>query len=552
MDVTLAEVRGALLSDWRPVLPDGLAARKAAPLLTTAWGELRDVASVGAWSSTIVQTGRLLELCLRASLSDAGTGNQGRHSQPLHKLLADSPPAARSDYPQAVNLLAGDTLRRLRNISAHLTEGSLMPTELAATQAVAILVAFVETLNPPHPKPRFSTLSTRDRDVRWMQENWRLLSPSLVGRWLHRASPSDARTLLTGNADDIFRHGLIGGLGALKWIADAARRTPPFNDEFARFACQEMVAIVQAAARTSALQLRKFLGPLRGTGLLPVDQILRVLLPHDEEWLESALLNSSPPGPAWNVRRWRQTNKQQWLRLKNTPNMDRLAAAAWARWDGSWSFVTNRVVLTKALPAPLGRAILRAAPTEAITLWLSKGRPPIGANIARICIVDPRADDVRRSDIASTYIARLEAARLNEVRQVPGALHSASAANSPFGHAVLRCCLAKEPSTDEWTDMVHLLWTAWAVSRSTRPTTVTRALELARRADAPLGDRLALTGMGRVDGKTSHSSDVLLPAKLVASWSSDEQEHWSAGRKRSPVMLAMVGLASLESYEIAV
>jgi hypothetical protein len=58
--------------------------------------------------------------------------------------------------------------------------------------------------------------------------------------------------------------------------------------------------------------------------------------------------------------------------------------------------------------------------------------------------------------------------------------------------------------------------------------------------------------MGRVDGKTSHSSDVLLPAKLVASWSSDEQEHWSAGRKRSHVMLAMLGLASLESYEIAV
>jgi len=78
MDVTLTDVREALLAGWSPEPPDGLAARKAAPLLAATWAELRDVASVGAWSSVIVQTGRLLELCLRAALSDAGAGNPPR------------------------------------------------------------------------------------------------------------------------------------------------------------------------------------------------------------------------------------------------------------------------------------------------------------------------------------------------------------------------------------------------------------------------------------------------------------------------------------------
>jgi hypothetical protein len=543
----LGDVRERILTDWTPAWETPRPADLAA--LTAAWNELRAVARVSAWSSVIVQIGRILEGSLAAALN-LDTARPGAPRNLNRMLLeAQSRVLSRDDLPSAASRVAGDDIRRLRNLSAHY--GELATSELAATQALAILVVFVEALHPKpiEPSGEWTTIAKTAPDELFV-ERWRELHPNVLARWVLAAPDPPVARILDSHADEFLL--ALARSTSSRGLTRLPARIAKFADHrttFGKHLHDNLVHVLTHLSHGSSSNWRRFVLNVPTLGLRPHAQVLAALMPYDGQWLiESMRGGRSPYLLARVITKMKTADHQQWNLLGGTDEeRRRIAEAAWDMWPDmhSYSFAANRFVLARSVRSALGAEIVRRAPRAAVLTYLEQVLDiPAVVRIGRFALGDPELGAEDRDRVRSSITERVRAAELRAVRWLPLVIHRVAMTNSALGQEILRTCVAKPAAGLEQRRLLcGVLALTWLVSRRSHATVVERARALARQAGP---DWATLVCAGILDicdepppGMVRKDLDAALVELVVP-----------ADATRDELGLALIGLPQLNPFAV--
>jgi hypothetical protein len=369
----LADVRAAILADWRVPASVTFDATERAQV-ERLWNELKRTESVRAWDSMIVLCGRLTEALLRRRIADAHVADSRITTATLAKLVtvASEHGLFVAGGYTAANGTVLNTTRRLRNWAAHSSDPSVEIGEREATQQLAILVAFTESIYPARRefvgiRPRTSLDS--------LDQYWHLCRPKQLLDLLS-AHSEDCSDFVSPRAtrfyDHVIRNGSLRTTIELLAFARCHDLDPePLRESLVR----NFPTILRNLRRASLRRMVDLVSAFRVFSLRPHSLILAVLIPMDEDILLALLRALSPHKAARRLEEVAKANQMLFRHLAlRFSRIDELTKVVWSAWDGtSTSYVANRFTLAWILPRNIRRAIIDTAPPGAIRVWASTG-----------------------------------------------------------------------------------------------------------------------------------------------------------------------------------
>jgi hypothetical protein len=489
---SLTDFRRRLLTDWTPPWISGDGVDDSAAL-ARIWQELKAVSSVGAWDSVVVQAGKLLERSLESALDMTSSSRPAAESAQnlpnLQRMLHEAKnKIAALETGAAASSVAGDNIRRIRNISAHFNEfGS---TELNATQAIATLLIFVEALTDPDPTINLAINTPVDADNDWFYLHWNEIRPNVFARWF-MASDDDAVAPLMALGEESVCERLLQSDSSRALTRLPARMARLHNSRavFGTVLERNIVSVLSHLSRGKSSNWRRFITPLGVLGLDTHSLVLTTLLPYDSKWLEDQLISGSSPYVVTRlVNRMRTGSHQQWELLGGTDDArrDRVARAAWRGWQANptLSFASNRFLLAKFAPPNLGPAIVHYAPREALLgYFINSQQFDQLVRIIRFAFYDRTLPDVDREEIWQVFLRRLRLATFQNTRNLPFVVHVSGMTSGFMGNTILQECIERPAIGSEDRRMLaKTLFLTWLVSRELRTAVTQRARRLADQA----------------------------------------------------------------------
>jgi hypothetical protein len=501
---SLSDIRERVFEDWAPPWQLPLFPHEDAGLKRT-WLELQSVASVQAWDSVVVQTGKLLEKTLVSALTrgqEQPPRDQTDRMPNLRRMLQEAEKTAEGlGSRSGANLIAGDNIRRIRNLSAHFSE--LGSTELHATQAIVTLLVFVEALVSQEPEPSGALQTPRDADDGWFIERWHEIKPNVLARWFIAADDVTALNLMNVHGAAVAcRLFQASSSRSLTRLPERMARLLEYRDVFGREFHARLVWILSCMSLGPSSNWRRFVLALGSLGLDLHRDVCTTLFPYDSEWLASQLESTASPHLVTRtIRRMRTASNQQWgLLASNENDCERIAVASWKRWEANptASFASNRFLLALSVPPALGARIVRHAPKDALSQYiLSTSQLPKLVRVIRLAIADPTLPPARREEIWTSFLVRLNQAPVHEIKNVPVGVHLTGMTSGVAGQTILNICLSKSPvSSSDRRPLLRMLLVIWLVSRNLRVKVGERARQLI--LDGPL-DWLSLECAGLID-----------------------------------------------------
>jgi hypothetical protein len=479
-DSYFSVIRQRIFDDWAP--PWNLDSNPRSRILQSAWRELRAVADVGAWSSVIVQSGRLMEATIRAALPADPISNRSGKPRGLYALLrtAYANDLLINQFPGSKN--AGEALRKLRNLAAHL-DGLEQPSELSATQAIVILLVFVEALTPEVAEQETPQGEGKTKSDEWFLENWGKTNPNFLIRRFLDSPVEIKRRLLEDQAYDIFDRMLQASSARALSRLPTFMRTVPAEYKYILGICihRRFVALLcRLAKRNTMAGWSFFIDELHNLGLKYHQAVLIVLLPYDSDWLLKELRSgTSPHKLVRRVIKVRRFNREEWrvlgadLRLAN-----KIGTEAWTTVSMTESFTRNRFLLARYLPMRLRKSIIFAAPPGVLTTYIYGLRQvALSFDVAHVALLNPELGRADRNEIKNAIRTRIRKADLQVLRSLT-LLPWYRGGSSKLAAEVFDLCIEREPQEDERHTMAQLLLAVWLCSPRHARQVCARATEL--------------------------------------------------------------------------
>lgn len=500
VDSTPEQIMERIFNDWVPPW-ERVPTSPGAAGLAWDWRQLRVIAGVGTWDLVSFQAGKILEGALKSVL-----GPRPRSRSTFEKMLEDAQEILPHQGRSSASTVAGDTIRRIRNLTAHFNDLTGQ-TALTAAQVVAILVVFVEALQPAdtgnaRDRDEADGLTDINRDIAWMRGNWHLMHPTSLGRWLFAASAEDAATLLDEHGDAVLLRVLRSP--ASRFLGRLPKHftgpgLAPYKQLLGRHIATNLVWILTCLSGSSAEIWRYFIGSLPSLGLPEHRRVLAALLPYDADWLlDQFASGASTYTTARNVRRMRTGQSKQWELLGHDNQRQRIAEGAWKGCDGSESFVKNRFLLALWSPPRLRRDMIMAAPRDILVAYVATcDQLPTVLQVARVVLFARPGDRALRDAVWAALVSNLTNADLDQVRGVPMALHRLRMTESFAAQETLRICLGKRASGEqERRRLARLALVAWQIAPPDLRPVVDCALKLVR---TTVGDWAMWCALGVLD-----------------------------------------------------
>jgi hypothetical protein len=513
------------------------------------WQELRNVEQADAWSSVVLQCGRILEFALGLKYVAPGVPARPIRKPTLSALLKNAYAlgAVLGSKKSGASPVAGDTLRRLRNLAAHYDELST-PSELHATQAILILLVFIEAVAGDRALP-FSFEKILDGvdadDEDWLLRNWQFLSPNFLLRSVLDGSDEFVTCLLSEGTQEVFDKLLQATSGrSLARLPWRMRRLGSYSVELAVALDRHLVWILARLSLGSSANWGFFLKESFALGFKSYYDALMVLIPYDSEWILNRFRGgASVNNTAWTVRTLRKNNRTQWRELcQRQEDADELGKLCWQQDSIPWKIANNTFLLATFLPTRPRLAIIKSAPVSAVIENVARATQlPRALNIARLYIVNTR-DRAVRDAVWASVCKRIESSSMHEVRNVPMVLVSARATDGVFGREVLRMLVEKDPAVSEREEAAYLLFAVWLSLPNLRRQIGVRCAELAMAGtDWPSWMFWGLAILCDYPVRILSAARTDLDRALVSMEVSDRSDRDSIG-------LAVIGIIGLASH----
>jgi hypothetical protein len=425
--------------------------RWADPAAQSMWDELRAVANVGAWSSTCLQAGKLLEKHLQQEL-DAPTRGIARSLQGIARTRSD-------DATLTSHLhVAGETLRGLRNRSAHPT-GEITAKDATLAIVCTLVLHGVAASRPDVTSPRLP--SAREVPAEELVQTWHLYAGPTIAQRVLRGSTANAITILEGAGVHFFEH-LLRGISprVLGRLPQRIRACHGDEAAFGEAVLGLLPNVLSALGEGRANGLVRFAANLGGeSGLGELRLLLLKIMPFDAEAVRERL---SRPGSniAWQLNQMRRSGHQAALALDEDSNWSAdLAIATWKQWDGTLAGANTNFVRARHSPRGLRLQIWSHAPTEAAILHI-RGSNKVPGMYRAFGYYLQSAE--RRSDLpelVEAFLARVSAAGHTEKRQALIALGLCGALGTTAG-ARVASELLNSIAYDRTLDSIRVMATA--------------------------------------------------------------------------------------------
>lgn len=356
--VDLERIRSVLFESWQTQTSYAAEERRLIE-------EIIKVASVGAWSSSAVLCGRLVEVLLHRA---------GVARQTLAKSLDQYAGERNHDGSLRSSVAtAGHALRRIRNSAAHFTEE---PTsEFEATVAIASYFIVRGGLSPERDLDQGYPLSAKNRAASDVRENWQGMSPTSLARRIARSKLTEVKVIVAGKGVDFYTHLLEGGsISQINRIPQRLHQLDEQSSEFAEALISCLPSLLGSIGCRQANLLYKFSVYLTNPALRELRRVLSALLPFDQTWLTERLLaGSSLSNLSWRVSKLRGTDKRTWLTIGGTGDtLVSNARLVWGSGRAPEEIAHQAYVLAMNSPPELRKAILREAPEEAILAFMDR------------------------------------------------------------------------------------------------------------------------------------------------------------------------------------
>lgn len=411
--MSYADIRTCLLDAWQPPL-GWLSPAELASFDRQVEG-LRAVATLQLWKPFAVSANQTIEALLRkrlAALEPAPDLSRVHGIADLLKIartrdVLPKEGAHRSDQGALASA------RILRNWSAHYAFADRTPTELEATQTLALLVCTTDGLFPlPSDLPGDTTDIPTSRLIRTLQPlaNGDLL-PSSVQIDLERIAEVGSDLTLTK---------------AVK-LARYLRRHGLSTDPLARALVTFYGRFVRRAATTNARSLFNFVHVLKQCGLRDHARVFVILLPATGAAISDLLSSKSSAMISSYVRRAYSADKMLFrARLVDAQPGADVIRTFWRKARVSDGKVGNAIGIIGKLPPLAKAACMRHAPVGSFASWSRLVGVPRTLQLltlvpARIVGTDTRLSKVRARMVDLTVEAIVRAP-LQDLHSVPNFL----------------------------------------------------------------------------------------------------------------------------------
>lgn len=495
----LREARSSLLSEWLP--PSQGMTPSEADNLERHVTELKAAVDAGLWKSVSMLSGQLIEGALRhrliASNMAAHADVTGKTFGELIRLAQHTGLVPDYDAPltQASPLSAALTLR---NWASHLSFWSDYPTELRASQCLALMVCTVEALLAS-PVPNFEHRSP-DTNLLWVP-SWHEIAPNILMRALASLPTVGLQRVLLDAPEGFYRHVVENGaLSTVYSLSKLMKRGEVSNEQLREAIHEQFAALVRHASRTTVQSLAVIPRLLRSLDLADHARLFAVLLPFDPVGFAAILRGLPPASVAVYVAECFRAEPDVFA--AKASDVQRMAPAIQAFWEvfaSATGNILNPANILGRLPARTRGVILLQAPEEELVAWVDQSDPMDSVNLLgslnnRVLSRTPQLTRLRDRVLGAIH-ARIGSSSSAPLHQLPLRLHRLKLDSDPSVVPLVEKAIDAFRPEFDWSGSRRLLWDSMQYFPSLAAKALDVALRLTTCAGLPPWDRCCLVGM---------------------------------------------------------
>ena len=462
MTYTMADIRAALVSRWKP--PLDLSGELGSEAMEEVWEEFLRVQAVGAWRSSSALCGQILEANVKSAIT-AKTGEAPKKTRALtfEEAINRAIELELLGAPARRTILLGlHSARRRRNLVSHFSPFERQrPTEERALYLLASLICYSDWLALPDGRPH--------------QVNIGALDKGAAAR--HQIAKTCKDGLLPAGAtwEGLFADAIE--IGSAKSVCNTVNRVQKSPHAPSRQLVEvlhvQFHLIIRGAARSDIGDVLDLIRGLRRLGMAPHAQVLASLLPIDVLLLQ--ILDEYSPASALK-------RATEFLYASRTADPHQYSAIfSNAAFQGEVLASIVALVMTgdydardfspffKQLPMDV-RAVLFGSRSLANALVTTLPAKPAVAGVDALCMLPWNAAG-RRSATRVTYrhlcdqlVARCHAVDASQLGWVLARVGESFPTDGPLFDAIVEVFIArasKEPSAHDGLEA-----TAWFVARN--------------------------------------------------------------------------------------
>jgi hypothetical protein len=514
-------------------LPPGVFTPREEISLRQHQEELLTAVKFGMWKSVTLLASQMVEAFLAKRMADQpGSDRDLRHATFGQLIRAAEASGILPDYDSPIiGVESISAALVIRNWSSHYTLWSKYPTELRATQAVALMLCALESLFP--------------NDQRWrlfLAEGNRspLLShpPREIVKCLASSTRFDPLPHAIALApDEAFDYIVaVGSLRTTLRLGHESERLMLPLDSLRRALTNRFGYLVLHAARANDKFLMSTISLLRKCGLAEQAQVFAVLLPFDARILAHLLRTRHPLRVTFYVRECHKAEPSLFASKAARNDVDdQLVPTFWrelAEHTDKLSVITRTL---QPMPPRLLAQLMVAAPIELLVARLPDTSPRFAAMLLytvrdSVVALEPKLVAVREA-LVDAVLANLRSAPLEQLHNVPVYFRLAKIPNDRVSLRVAMQILARmleaSPSSEaEWSSLRRAVWDTFIFI----PVAAADALRVAQLLLAKYGESnwhlLCLRGMVEVARPVVLRSGRVSPPVLTKIVIPEDADRW--------------------------
>jgi hypothetical protein len=507
----LSDARRALIDGWE--LPTPLPEPERWNL-QLHWQELSDIATTTKtpWKSLSVFATQIVEGLLKQKLLEQGI----RPPRMLGKAIQVAYDTGLLPKPDT-ELIPSSSLsaaRILRNRAAHFTLQDKYPSELQATQSLALMISVAQAL---YPKPRAQLATAKEEEPELWGPNWSSFTPHHLIRALEdyvaaeQSLPEQFDGMLLELTSHIVKHG--GSTSVLRWL-ELAKRWQIEKEPVCEAINKHFPDLIANASRSSIAPTYELVGVLKTFQLEQHANVLAIILPADEDTFCALLGRRAVAWIARYLQRCSSADPQVFAavipRATKEEEIRKRAATVELFWEKcrANNNILNAANILLEMPPWFKRDALRSIGHGELLEWIEASRPLDSLNLlgsfrSRVIRNDPNLIALKDDSVAAIGSRILELTA-RDLAKVPRRLHEQlKVSGEDIGIGLLKQILQTvEPTTDPIA-VRRILWDTHIYCVALTAKTVELALKLLEvesfRQD--YWSALCLAGMVELTGK---------------------------------------------------
>lgn len=509
MSEALRDLRRIMLRTWDPCylpLPE-----KEAASLRKLWAELRAVESVDAWKSISALSGQIVEALLRHKLLAGGHyGFRTLSTQTLSPLI---------EMARKAGLLPGyddpttgadsiSTALVFRNWASHASLWHDYPTELRATQSIALTICTLESLLPK--EERVYANPPEQPTEAWWDEQWAHTHPVTLLAYLEANPNCSLCEYFRNDPARLYVHVLrYGAPRTVDKLLELVHLWH-FNEDVLR-ACltEHFVDLVRNSVRGSFRYLVEVIWRLRLMKMDAHASTFSILLPFEGRLLARLIRERSPAWVARYVGECARAEPQVFASMA-AKSAQLIVEAFWSKFGAEAGNIINMANILGTMPVQVRIAILDRAPSDHLIFWVEASAPRDSVNLLR-SLNDRAVKSAShlvplKERVASALRRTIRASSPSELHEIPLRLKRFKIEEQPIAVATLREVLEvalKPPKEEsEWDSIRRIVWDVYAFYPELASEALAGATEILARTSerVPFWTQLCLAGLLDVAG----------------------------------------------------